>query len=155
MHLRAPFLVLIGALTSSCALPTQDRDPTRAAWSYNKNLQRPPIATYGLPNTAVQMSLVCDPSKAAIHIEFVDSEIDRDRPIELAVGNTIYRGIERLDPPDGMAVSRITVPWNEVVLDRYAAGNEVMMVITSAEKFAMPTGRLPRLMVRDCLNMRH
>ena len=114
---------------------------------------RPPIASYGVPNTAVQMSLECDPSKQAIHIEFVDSEISEDRPIELAVGNTYYRGMERLDPPDCMAVSRITVPWNEAVLERYSAGNEVMIVMARAETFSLPMGRLPRRMVRDCLNM--
>ena len=151
---KGRLVVLIIAFTTACASPGQFGNSTQPSWSYATNTQRSPIATYGVPNTAVQMSLECDPSKEAIHIEFVDSEISKDCPIELAVGNVFYRDTERLDPPDGMAVSRITVPWNEAVLERYAAGNEVMMVIARAEKFSMPIGRLPRLMVRDCLNMR-
>lgn len=114
----------------------------------------PPVATYGEPNTAMQMRLECAPSEQALRIEFVDAEITGDRLVELRVADATFRGVERLQPPDGFAVSHIIVPWQEPILDRFAAGAGPITVIAAGEKHEIPNGQVPLRMMRDCLRLR-
>lgn len=149
-------LVVLCAAVHACAphLDGSTEKASLASWEYLPQALAPPTAAYGEPNTAVQIILECAPTEQALRIEFVDTEIAGDRLVELRVAGTTFRGIERLQPPDGFAVSRISVPWHEAILERYGAGAGPIMIITKGEKFQIPDGQSPRRMVKDCLDLR-
>lgn len=149
-------LVLVCAAIHACApyLDASNGEAYRSFWEYVPGASAAPIATYGEPNTATQMSLECVPSEQALRIEIVDTEITQDRLVELRVADATFRGVERLQPSDGFAISHITVPWQEPLLARYAAGAGSIKVIATGERFKIPDGEVPQRMVQDCLRLR-
>lgn len=87
-------------------------------------------------------------------VVMIDTQILQDRVVEVRVARVGYRGVERLDPPDGFAVGRISIPLREPVLALFAAGEGPLIVIAGKEPWTMPHGPEPVSMVQDCLRSR-
>ena len=140
------------ALTG-CALQlhSADEGPDQGSWSYGQVGATAPSASFGIANTAVQLSLECDPAEEVLHLLTIDTEILEDRAVEVRVANESFQGFERLDPPDGFAVARISIPLQEPVLATFAAGAGPLVVISGNEAWTMPHGPEPVKMVQDCL----
>lgn len=143
------------AAATGCAHPATGVEAQDAArWSYDGNSARAPIASYGVPYTATQLSMECVPAEQAVHLITIDTPIAEDRPVAIRVGGASLAARETLDPPDGMATSRISIPLREPILERFAAGDGPLTILAAQEEHEYADGPLPRQMIRDCLRLR-
>jgi hypothetical protein len=126
----------------------------KGSWSYKRVASGLPFASFGIANTASQLALECDPADGLLHLLIIDTEIPSDRAGVVKVADEDYPGFERLDPPDGFAVGRISIPLRERVVTKFAAGAGPLTVISAGEAWTMPHGREPIIMVQDCLRLR-
>jgi hypothetical protein len=149
---RCFLLALLPALVG-CAHrgDTAERWPDYSSWSYAPSASAAPLASYGEPNTGGGLSLECLPAENALQLAIVDTDIPEDRPVEVRVAHVSYRTIERLDPPDGFAVSRIKIPLREPVLAEFAIGAGPMTIHFGDKAWPLPHGPEPVRMVRDCI----
>lgn len=152
---RRLLLVLLPALVGCAAHrgDTAGQWPDPSSWSYVPGASAAPFASYGGPNTGGGLSLECIPSEDALQLVVTDTDISEDRPVEVRVANVSYRAIERLDPPDGFAVSRIKIPLRELVLARLAGGAGPMTIHFGEQAWPLPHAPEPVRMVRDCIQL--
>ncbi len=143
------------AATAGCThAGTRSGAGDAGSWSYASNSERVPIATYGVPHTGTQLSMECAPAEQAVHLVTIDTPIAEDRPVSIRVGGSSFTSRELLDPPDGMATSRVKIPLREPLLERFAEGGGPLTIAAGREVFQFAHGSLPRQMIRDCLRLR-
>lgn len=124
----------------------------RSSWSYTPGTAAP-VAAYGEPNTGGGVTLECDPGQNALHLVIADTDIAQDRIVDVQVADLVYRTVERLDPPDGFAVSRITFPLQEPVLVQYARGAGPLTVHFPGGAWPLPHAPEPVQMAQDCIQI--
>jgi len=151
---RLVFAIAYAATTGCAHVGTAVPAEDAARWSYSSDPGLVPIASYGAPYTASQLSMECVPAEQAVHLITFDTPIVDDRSVLIQVGSARLAGREMLDPPDGMATSRIKIPLREPILEQFAAGAGPLVIVTRQEELEYAQGLLPRQMVRDCLRLR-
>lgn len=155
MFARPLLITLLPALTG-CAhgTGTAVQWTDRSFWSYEPSAAAAPLASYGEPNTGGGMSLECLPWQNTLQLVINDTDISEDRAVEVRVANVKFRTIERLDPPDGFAVSRINIPLREPVLAQFARGDGNLSIHSRGGTWSLPHAPEPVRMVQDCIQLR-
>lgn len=155
MFARSLIIALLLALTG-CAhgAGTAVKWTDRSFWSYVPSAAAAPLATYGEPNTGGGISLECFPSENTLQLIINDTAISEDRAVEVRVANVRFRTIESLDPPDGFAISRITIPLREAVLAQFARGARNLSIHSRGGVWSLPHATEPVRMVQDCIQLR-
>lgn len=152
---RSFIIALLLALTG-CAhgAGTVVKWTDRSFWSYVPSAAAAPLATYGEPNTGGGISLECFPSENTLQVIIIDTAISEDRAVEVRVANVRFQTNERLDPPDGFAISRITIPLQEAVLAKFARGARNLSIHSRGGVLSLPRATEPVRMVQDCIQLR-
>ncbi|HEX8525348.1 hypothetical protein [Allosphingosinicella sp.] len=139
----------LAALLAGCASVSPPAE--ELSWYYRDGYgtgdPERPIGLYGLPETSAFYIFECVPHERALEIISVDvEEFAGARPIAVRVGNAEWRGVERMDPPDGQAMSRASIPLGHPVLDAVAAGRGPIRV----DGGRLSGGEVPARVVREC-----
>ena len=159
MRLRAFGAAAALLLLGACAAGQRERPEARQSgfgWYYKANTgvgaDDGPLALYGSPRTLASHLFACGKRRGAL--EFAEIEVEPfrgKREITLSAGGAAWTGIDELDPPGGVPISRVRIPLGHGLVDAIAAGASAIVIRRGSRRgYGLPNHPIVGRVIREC-----
>lgn len=109
-----------------------------------------PLALWGEDGTLAFSIIRCNAADRVLEIEELEVEpFDGARPVRIAAANFEWSGTEQMDPPDGVAVSRIRVPLDVSLWTAVEAGHR-LTINRASDQQSLPSGPEVGRVIAEC-----
>lgn len=133
--------------------PLESADTYR--WYYKPNYgvdaEPLPLALYSLPYTLASYVFECNWQNQTLDLIAFEGEVfEGVRRFELRVGNKRFVGSERLDPPDAIVTSRVSIPLKDPVVTRLGVRPQRITIGAKGWPRSLPGSPVIARVVREC-----